>query len=92
MRATFRASILATLLLGAAALANAAACTLTSPTIKPDATLTDAVSEIPAVCAPAATANADLAADVAPLSAHRVPDASAVDFPAAGAGHQPPTF
>lgn len=55
-------------------------------------TLTDAVSEIPAVCAPAATATADLAADVAPLSAHRVPDASAVDFPAAGAGHQPPTF
>ena len=55
-------------------------------------TLTDAVSEIPAACAPASTATATFAPDEARGGAHRVPDASAVDFPAAGADHQPPTF
>jgi hypothetical protein len=55
-------------------------------------TLSDAVSEIPAACAPAATATAAVAPDEERPGAHRVPDASAVDFPAASANHQPPTF
>ena len=42
MRHDLRSTILGAALLGAAALANAAGFTLTSPTIKPGATLTDA--------------------------------------------------
>ncbi|PWB62071.1 MAG: hypothetical protein C3F16_07285 [Betaproteobacteria bacterium] len=54
-------------------------------------TLTDAVSEIPSACAPAA---ADEPRATAPTQAgpHGVPDAAAVAFPAAGDDPQPPTF
>ena len=56
-------------------------------------TLSDAVSDIPAACAPAVK---DARAGAAPSPArggpHRIPDASAVAFPAAGDDTQPPTF
>lgn len=56
-------------------------------------TLTDAVSEIPSACAPAA-ADEPRATAAAPAQAgpHGVPEASSVAFPAAGDESQPPTF
>jgi len=56
-------------------------------------TLTDAVSEIPSACVPAAT-DEPRATATAPTQAgtRGVPDAATVAFPAAGDDPQPPTF
>ena len=55
-------------------------------------TLTDAVSEIPSACMPAATGAPRATEAPTRAGAHGVPEASSVAFPAAGGESQPPTF